>query len=112
MTTFVVNPGNVNPLSQSVSYKDMFFDFEIAKRVPLMIYCLIALWLILLGVATILVTKKKQEPKHEAYMVNMEIELSNKDSKLSKANSVMVITNDKNLANFVAADPMDVEGEN
>ena len=55
MSTFVVNPDDKRPLSYSVAYQDYFFEFELAKEVPLMLYCLIASWCITLGLAIILV---------------------------------------------------------
>lgn len=63
MATFVVNPENKKPLSYSMTYQDYFFEFELAKEVPLMLYCLLASWLITLGLAIILVTKKKVKEK-------------------------------------------------
>jgi hypothetical protein len=72
MSTFVVNPDDKRPLSYSVAYQDYFFEFELAKEVPLMLYCLIASWCITLGLAIILVQKKKQK---ELVVVEQNVDL-------------------------------------
>ena len=108
MATFIVNPENLKPLSRSYKYLDLFFEFDIAKRVPLMLYCLLASWLIILGLAIILIQKKKND-RSAAYAVNVEVEMP-KSKRKDRSNSVVITGQDRQLTDMIGEEQkMEVE---
>jgi hypothetical protein len=88
MTSVIVNAKNTAPRSVDFVYDDRYFEFDIAKRVPLMLYCVLAIWIILFGMAVAFVSKKKPKKPRD---LNPDIKPKlDRKHKLNRAHSVNI----------------------